>query len=65
MTPTVWILAAMLALAPAGEQQVAIYTAGPTFPTLAACLEVASRVTNRAMGCVEITIGRAPPGHRL
>jgi hypothetical protein len=62
---TVWILVAMLALAPAGEQQVAIYTAGPAFQTLAACLEVASQVTSRAMGCVETTISRAPPGHQL
>ena len=62
---TVWILAAMLALAPQGEQQIGIYTAGPAFQTLAQCIEVASQVSNRAMSCVEITIRRAPPGHQF
>lgn len=56
MIATVWVLVFMLALAPSGEQQVAIYTAGPVFPTLAECIEVASQAS-QATGCVEIMVG--------
>lgn len=60
---TIWVLIAMLAIAPSGEQQIGIYTAGPHFPTLAQCIEIAAQ-SNRAMGCVEVAVSR-PSGHPI
>lgn len=53
---TVWILAPLLAMAPAGEQQVAIYGRGVPFRTLTQCVEMAKDVTDRAVACVEIIV---------